>query len=446
MKTGEASAQERLDFLREQRPPSLGMGCTARDANLHGDPMGVGSRIEAMNERLKLVEEMDRDLRTFKASWTQGPQADEVKEAGTRLISHLQGFVHETRGAAGEDEVETLASLWRWDPDVNSAYSLPTPNYYKPHQVWGSLDHEETAAEELKSAYAAIKEEITAEIKKEVASKEAAPPQTDKEQADFEKDDARTFDGLSPKTGWPDDLRQAFKEGVGNDIGTEQEEIETEKGELEEAAIKVPVVTGGGGGRPGKFDEYRIVGKVSDRSPESEPKAPETSEEWKKIEAEKDKLEKVGIQVPVNVDGRPRGKPKLAREPRAGLDKAPREKEELEDELDMLDVKSWTDAINEVLLSSWVFERQLRGRIGDRARMGVTLRWKKGSSKLHLDIERLDDDEVLVRLVPPRSSDYWSQEGEERMYRVHAKEMKESDLRELHRDPRDFVKKVLLED
>ena len=125
------------------------------------------------------------------------------------------------------------------------------------------------------------------------------------------------------------------------------------------------------------------------------------------------------------------------------LKPAPPAPEVLEEEMGMLDIQSWTKAFNDVLASNWKFDRQLRGRIGDNARMGLTLIWSKGDERLRLDVERLGDDEVLVRLVPPRSTKRWSLEDEEKMYQVHAREMKVAELEELHGDPSGFVKLIL---
>lgn len=110
----------------------------------------------------------------------------------------------------------------------------------------------------------------------------------------------------------------------------------------------------------------------------------------------------------------------------------------LEQKLDMLEVKCWTEAIHEVLASSWTFSRQLQGRVGDRARMGLALFWTKGKETLRLDIERLGVDEVLVRMTPPRIS-----VDDAGRYQVYAKEMQDSALAELHKSPEEFVKHIL---
>jgi hypothetical protein len=398
---GNVGAKQRLEFLL-QKGPEVVPGFDFNDA--------FDLSRQAHTERVRKLEELRAAMDVMKVRWHDSVLEDDVKSAGDRLIGHLHEFVKQARDKESRFEIETLESLWEDAPDVFPVFGLPTPSYYPKKQSQTSRDikraDEREAREfaELEKAHDQLVEEIARENaeRTELASED-----------EVRKKVAASF-GLPTE----EQLERAMGGGPADGITTEM--IGQTKEALEKKDIRVPVSVG-------THKEYDVVvdsrrGTVDDGQQVVGHVGMTPGERRRQLEKKAEPLGHLGL------------KQHDTRNP----------EEKLEDELDMLDIRSWTLAINEVLASNWSFSRQLRGRVGDKGRMGVTLIWTKDGSELRLDVERLASDEVLVRMTPPRSRKSWSLEEEESMYRVYAKEMKESALTELHKDPSEFVKLILV--
>jgi hypothetical protein len=408
---GNVGARQRLEFLLEKGPEVVPGFCFEDAFDL--------SR-QAHTERVQKLDDLGNAMDVMKARWHDSSLEDEVKQAGDRLIGHLSQFLHQARRKESRFEIETLASLWEDAPDVFPAFGLPTPSYYPSSP---KKDDDEVGL--LRTAKERLVEEVAEENAREADIPEDGPKKRAVKRVGYsvpseeqQLEDARELHG-EVKEMYGRLGKKLLEEGVpqvmtgGPADGITTGMIEQTKAELEKLEVRVPVKLGNRSYKT--TSEYgEVVGDISMR--------PKEFEAWRQRELER--KNQAPIQHPEELENH--------------------QLEELEPELDMLDIRSWTLAINEVLASNWHFDRQLRGRVGDRARMGVTLIWKKGDEVLRVDIERLAVDEVLVRMTPPRSTRRWSLEEEQKMYRVYAKEMKESDLAELHKDPAEFVKLILV--
>lgn len=400
---GNVGAKQRLEFLLEKGPEVV----PGFDFN---DAFDLSHR--AHTERVQKLEDLGNAMDVMRARWHDSSLEDEVMRAGDRLIGHLSEFVKQARRQESRFEIETLASLWEDAPNVFPAFGLPTPSYYPEKQVDARTAHHEerqtharrTHEETLRRAREKLEQEVTEEnlekarLADDVRKKTAATfglPSNEEENEEMYRELKETRDG---------GISQVMAGGPADGITTGM--IDPTKEALEKHDVRVPTSVGARARHP--FEDGRVVGQVERRR------------QHEHLEKEAESLGHLGL------------KQHASDEP----------KEELEPELDMLDIKSWTLAVNSVLVSNWKFDRQLRGRVGDRARMGVTLIWKKDLSELRLDIERLDSDEFLVRMTPPRSREDWALE-ESPMYRTYALAMNGAELAELHKDPADFVKKIL---
>jgi len=409
MKTGRVAARQRLDFLLHHGSEVI------QDFDFR-DAFNLEMRTKC--DRLKKVQDMSRSLRAFKTSWSDGPLEEDVKNAGIRLVDHLDEFVVQAERKETSTEIEMLSQLWISNPDVNAVFGLPLAHYTKAGTEYGGDTKKYAAArgDHHKSEKVVALEKARDALEEEVASenlKELDLPSVEEQVKEMKKlwpeVPEEEFDRLESQEKKAEELHKAFIDGV--EAGTRMAESEEDSEALEsvaemaalarqkELASRIkndPVFRARlAGGLASSSDDQQVVGQVSRISSSPAPTSPA-------------------------------------------------HQEELPDEVDELDIRSWTLAINETLASKWKFDRQLRGRIGDRGRMGLTLIWVKGKSELRLDLESLALDETLVRLVPPRATDRWSLEEEKKMYQVHAQEMSSSALEELHKDPSDFVKLILV--
>lgn len=370
MKNGRVGARERLEFLLSTGSEII-QEFDFRDA--------FDLEIRTVSERLGKVEMFEEDLRRLRAQWSDGPFDADTKEVGGKLLGHLEPFIRHAKRQERDAEIELLSQLWRWEPDVNPMFGLPSPDYLtkKPSPaVRVAKKAAENVAE--KAAKKDLDEaEKIAEMKRALEEEVA-----DENLADMD------FPSAEKQTQERGKLDEGVKKTVAPEASHKDLQAHPDHPEHENVVVS-------------EFSspEYTPVAKVSKESRSEFPTPP-------------------------------------------AANPPPRPTEKLEEEMDMLDIRSWTEAINDATLGQWKFDRQLRGRIGDMARMGVTLIWSKRDDEMRLDVERLAEDEVLVRIVPPRSTSLRTDEGE-RMYRVYAREMTVRDLEELHKDPRDFVKKML---
>ena len=406
MKTGRVAARQRLDFLLRHGSEVI-QDFDFRDA--------FDLEMQAMGERLKKIGDMGTNLRAFKGSWTSGPLEEDVQKAGVRLVDHLDEFVTQASRKETITEIDMLSQLWISDPDVSAVFGLPLAHYTKPGTEWGAGETKYAAArggqvgrpgdgeaEKLESVRDELEEEVANENVKEMEMpsaddqvkemKKLFPELKDQDFKTLEKAHNAFIEGLAKKA--EEAHQQVLKDPTAN--LERQKEISKELKDPEVRAHLAGAFNPKVAARPVLSDDHQVVGQVSKTS--STQPAPSKSVH----------------------------------------------REELPAEIDELNIRTWTRAINETLVSKWKFDRQLRGRVGEQGRMGITLIWKKGKAELRLDLESLALDETLVRLVPPRATDRWPTEDEERMYQVHAQEMSNSALEELHQDPNDFVKSILV--
>jgi hypothetical protein len=435
---GNVGARQRLEFLLKKGPEVV-PGFCFEDAFL------TLSR-QAHTERVQKFEDLGNAIRVMKARWHDSSLEDDVKQAGDLLIGHLSQFLHQARRKESRFEIETLASLWEDAPDVFPVFGLPTPSYYS-----SPSRKKDDELEKLTAVKERLVEEIAEENAKEAHIPEDGPKKTAVKRVRYsvpseeqQLDDARELVGGWMDAHWDHNtLGKLLEEGVpqvmteGSADGITTGMIEQTKEELEKLEVRVPVKLGNRSYKT--TSEYGEVVAEIPLTPGEERMAVDVTDCDSHCFTEGKKKHVLGH---IRIDEK--GLKLLERRARLENQAPIPHSEELEPELDMLDIRSWTLAINEVLASNWHFDRQLRGRVGDRARMGVTLIWKKGSEVLRLDIERLAGDEVLVRVTPPRSTKRWPLDEVQKMYRSYAKEMKESQLAELHKDPTEFVKLILV--
>lgn len=335
---------------------------------------------QAHTERVRKLADLRGAVDVVTARWHDSPLEDDVRQAGGRLIEHLSEFVRQAHDKEARFEVETLASLWEDAPDVFPAFGLPTPSYYPKT---ASSDDIRT------NSHAGRLEEVCDRLTEEVVEENL-----EKLELPSEEEQAKELKKLWPEA--KEGIDRQFKEAASRDDQAGAPALEKKEMPVHEEYVK----------------KYDLV-----------------------VDASKERTVDEGRHVVGKVD--------LTRKKAEPLEQPEEDPEEsLEPEMDMLDIRSWTQAINETLASNWKFDRQLRGRVGDRGRMGVTLIWTRHDSEIRRDVERLASDEVLVRMTPPRSSKHPLEE-EEGMYRTYAKEMKESELAVLHKEPSEFVKFIL---
>lgn len=383
MKTGKVGARERLDFLLERGPEVV------QDFSFE-DAFDVEARL--VGERSRKLDELGRQLGHLKACWVDSPLDEDVQDAGTRLMKHLDEFVRQGQRREASTEIEMLSSLWQSEPNVDEAFGM--------YHTSGKSGARKRAVPSSAPAPA------------------PAPVNKSPEEMALE---ATRYTLEETKKALEKELTEKNVEELEMPKAAELTPLEEEQQRIIKEAELAP--------KPEKEPGTQVVGQVS----------------------RKELL--VGLEKPKRLERDiSRSRPSFSG-PELSTDflEPPEKLKQLSDEdlerVDLLDIKTWTQALNDELMSSWKFDRQLVGRVGDFGRQGLSIFWKKGAgTEMRLDLERLAQGEVLVRLTPPRPTrGRWSLEDEQKIYRVHAVEMRDSELEELHKDPSSFVKKVLVD-
>lgn len=178
MKATGLGARERLEYMR-RHGPELVHDFTFEDA--------FDADARASSARLEQLDELNSSVRQLETSWRGAPISSEVRAAGEGLIGHISGFVRQAQDLERRAEIDMLAQLWEWAPDVSSTWpELVGKTKSRTARPLRDLYDREADAE-LEKAKTELEDEVTEENVKETELPAADDLDAELEKAALEK-------------------------------------------------------------------------------------------------------------------------------------------------------------------------------------------------------------------------------------------------------------------
>jgi hypothetical protein len=113
------------------------------------------------SERQKKLCDISERVKHLTALWNVGPFADDIEQAGSKLLKYLNEFVGRAERAENKKEIEELASLWKTAPDVSGHFGcVPvTPERTKREALARKQEELDSARKKLADEIAATRAE-----------------------------------------------------------------------------------------------------------------------------------------------------------------------------------------------------------------------------------------------------------------------------------------------
>jgi hypothetical protein len=392
MKNKGIGARDRLDFILEH-------GAELMEEFDLQDAFDVEAR--ARSKRMAQLNDLRSSMTNTEQLWGGGPLLDDVKEAATKLFSHLHRFLKDALSRERKSEIDMLAQVWEWAPDIRWLYPWLTawkgPIYRPNYHVRG-----ETAHGGMQYPTAPVPEEPSEEVKelaqrKEALYKEATPKaELDRIARDIELVSEEKKIKEMRKL-WPDVPEKYWDELERNEALLEREH----NAELE-----------------------RLNNRVleSQSAEDIHREASETKAKWEKETRE--------------LDSRiPAWKGKIIHQDEAGNLVVPKPKVEPTPEpepepVDHILHDAWTTAFRELTLDDWQFTKEMPWHSG--AVKGKVLLWHLQTGEARVEMNKTaGGTTVSLRIL--KDGKLWK----------HEAELDDDEVKELHMNPIPFVKKTL---
>ena len=113
MKAEGLGARERIDFLQVQGPE------LAEDFSIE-DAFDADAR--ASSTRIAQLGELSSHVQQLETTWRGAPISSDIRDAGSNLIGHINGFVKEAQKLEHKSEIDMLSQLWEHGPDVTDVW------------------------------------------------------------------------------------------------------------------------------------------------------------------------------------------------------------------------------------------------------------------------------------------------------------------------------------
>ena len=399
MKNKGVGARDRLDFILEQ-------GSNLIDEFDLQDAFDVEAR--ARSKRLNQLNELSSVMTNAEHLWAGGPILDDVKEAASKLFTHLRRFLKDTLSREAKSEINMLSQIWESAPDIRWLYPWLTAwegPIYRPHyDNWLAR----TSGREYPPA--PVPEEPSAEVK-ELAERKA-----------------KLYEESTPKA----ELERITKH---IELPTEEEQLK----EMKKLWPETPEKDWAELEQRHNAELERLNKNVLESpSPEdTHLKASEQKADWEKETHDLDQGRSPIFKAKIlREEGDAVGEGKVVGTVSKAKDFEP-EKEE--DVVDHLLHDEWTVALRELTLDRWHFSKETVSLMGPVKRTNEELTetarvllWLVQTGEARLELTpKGDKTHVSLRILT---------DGK---LRKHEEDMSSAGVKELHLNPIPFVKKAL---